>query len=47
MSIQRYARMLCPLSGAASGGMLDWRVSEMIRPAARRVGTTYGGTYAQ
>jgi hypothetical protein len=47
MSIQPYIWMLCALIGAASGAMRSWRLSEMIRAADRRIGTTYNGGYAQ
>jgi hypothetical protein len=47
MSIQPYIWMLCALIGAASGAMRSWRLSQMIRAADRRIGTTYNGRCAQ
>jgi hypothetical protein len=47
MSIQPYIWMLCALIGAASGAMRSWRLSELIRAADRRIGTTYSSGNAQ
>jgi hypothetical protein len=47
MSIQPYIWRLCALTGAASGAMRLWILSEMIRATGRRIGTTYSGRCAQ